>query len=116
MVSVELMTRQRKEYSQQGKVEKVSDPSRADLLQRISQQSIEDPEFRVRLLADPRGVIGEMIGVSIPETINVTVHEETLTDIHLVLENNSAALSEDDLELVSGGWNGGACGGCCGCC
>lgn len=82
--------------------------TRQDLVQRIAEASAADPGFRARLLADPRGVISELSGVQIPASVNITVHEETLTDIHLVLENDAAALSEDDLQLVAGGW-GDAC-------
>jgi hypothetical protein len=78
----------------------------------VIEQCAQDPNFKARLLADPRAVIGELIGVEVPESVTITIHEESLTDIHLVLANDSSALSEEDLELVSGGWNGGACQAC----
>jgi hypothetical protein len=82
--------------------------TRQGLLARIAEESDRDSGFRARLLADPRGVISELTAVQIPETVNITVHEESPTDIHLVLENDVAELSEEDLQLVSGGW-GDAC-------
>ena len=63
----------------------------------------EDPEFRALLIADPRGVVAEIIGLPLPDVVRVSVHEESPTDIHLVLPSGSADLSESDLELVSGG-------------
>jgi hypothetical protein len=40
----------------------------------------------------------------IPEHIRITVHEESMSDIHLVISSD-ARLSETDLELVAGGVN-----------
>ena len=40
--------------------------------------------------------------MSIPDSIRITVHQESPTDIHLVVPADST-LSETDLELVSGG-------------
>ena len=58
----------------------------------------------------------EVIGFDIPDTVEVELHEESLTQIHLTIPA-SEALSDADLELVAGaGWEfgGGAStrGGC----
>jgi hypothetical protein len=42
--------------------------------------------------------------MQIPESVRITIHEESPADIHLVIASDSA-LSESDLELVSGGVN-----------
>jgi len=59
-------------------------------------------------LADPRGVLSEIVGFEIPETVQVVLHEESLTQIHLTVPS-SEALSHADLELVAGGgsWSAG---------
>lgn len=84
--------------------------NRSELQQRITDECDNNPTFREHLISNPHIAVGELIGMDIPATVNITVHEESLTDIHLVLESDIAsALSESDLELVSGGlWGGGS--------
>ncbi|MFM8774889.1 MAG: hypothetical protein ACKOFP_13935, partial [Actinomycetota bacterium] len=64
---------------------------------------------------DPRGVVAEVVGFDIPENVQVVLHEESLTQIHLTIPA-AANLSDADLELVAGGrgfWDGcmDGCGG-----
>ena len=51
----------------------------------------------------------------LPEMVKVSVHEESLTDIHLVIPaaRSGGALAEEDLELVAGGSCWGNCAGAC---
>jgi hypothetical protein len=44
-----------------------------------------DPEFRHELLKDPKTVIEKEIGLKFPEALTVTVHEEKLNQLHVVL-------------------------------
>ena len=80
----------------------------------------EDPAFRDRLLTDPPGAITDLVGTRLPDAVKVSVHEESVTDIHIVLGPSSDELTDGDLELVAGGtWgfsSGGACGDSCGSC
>lgn len=87
--------------------------SREDLNLIVASRIDSDPAFRDRLLADPRAVVSEISGMELPEYFKITVHEESLTDIHLVLAPGAGSLSESDLELVAGGdaWEG-SCAGC----
>jgi hypothetical protein len=89
-------------------------PTRAELDAIIRERLTSDPEFRTALLADPRGTVSALVGVDLPDLVTVTVHEESLTNIHLVLPAAPSAgeLADDDLELVAGG---GACWDNCGC-
>ena len=80
----------------------MSFPTRADVESRIATAIDEDPGFRERLLADPRGVVGELIGMDIPENVTVVLHEESLTHIHLTIPA-SDEIAEHELELVAGG-------------
>lgn len=82
----------------------VPNPSRNDLNALISEELSRNPEFRARLLADPRGVVSELVGVDVPEAVVFHVHEESPADIHLVLPTVTH-LSDEDLELVAGGWD-----------
>ena len=68
-----------------------------------------DAEFRTRLLRDPKAAIEQELGVAIPASMSVEVHEEGGTTAHLVLPPASK-LSEDDLRAVTGGSGGTAVG------
>lgn len=90
----------------------MSHMSRQDLEAIMATRMAEDPGFRARLIEDPSGGLAEIAGFDLPDSVKVTVHEESLTDIHLVIPASSSPLSESDLELVSGGWNGESCYSC----
>lgn len=90
-------------------------PTRAEIDAMLRDRLANDPKFRDRLLADPRTALSGLIGVEIPDTIAVIVHEESLTDVHLVIPAEpETELGIDDLELVAGGvcW-ANTCGSSC---
>jgi hypothetical protein len=68
----------------------------------VTERADSDAAFRALLLADPSAAMAELIGMPVPEAVRITVHEESPTDIHLVIPAASA-LSDQDLDLVSGG-------------
>ena len=76
--------------------------TRSSIDQAIADRIAEDPGFRAALMSDPKAALAALTGTQIPEGIRVTVHEESPTDIHLVMPGDDA-LSDSDLELVSGG-------------
>lgn len=79
-------------------------PTRAELDALISERLASDPGFRAQLLADPRTAVGTLVGTELPDFITVSVHEESLTDVHLVIPAAVGdEIPEDDLELVAGG-------------
>ena len=86
-------------------------PTRSEVEAIIAERIAADPAFRDTLLADPRAVLSEVVGFDIPANVQVVLHEESLTQIHLTIPS-SEELSEADLELVAGGmcWSDG-----CGC-
>lgn len=70
-----------------------------------------DPDFRAELLADPRSALSALTGLSIPDAVTISVHEESPTSVHLVIPAAGIELSEEDLALVDGGVGGlGGCG------
>ena len=81
---------------------------RAEVERRLVQRSLQDEEFRQRLLEDPKGTLEQEIGRGLPEGVQVRVVEESSDTIYLVLPSASAvgegggSLSDQDLEAVAG--------------
>jgi hypothetical protein len=73
-----------------------------ELKTRILSRVNEDGDFRARLIADPKAAISAEIGATIPEGLDVVVHEDSATTAHLVL-SPSPQLSESELEIAVGG-------------
>ena len=61
-----------------------------------------DDGFRGQLIADPKAAVKEALGVDLPESLTVHVHEETALSAHIVLPP-SASLSDVDLEGIAAG-------------
>lgn len=84
----------------------MSIPTRAEVDVMVRERLAADPGFRARLTADPRATLSELVGMNLPEAVTVTVHEESLTSIHLVVPAaapGDGQMSDADLELVAGG-------------
>jgi hypothetical protein len=79
-------------------------PTRSQVEALIAERIAAEPAFRDTLLADPRSVLSEVVGFDIPDTVQVVLHEESLTQIHLTIPA-SEILSDTDLELVAGAGN-----------
>ena len=85
---------------------------RAEMERKLIQRSFEDLSFRQRLLADPKAAIEQELGTKLPESIEVTVVEESAETIYLVLPSASPVgqggeLSDQELDAVAGGEEGG---------
>ena len=68
---------------------------------RIIEKARNDPGYRAKLLDDPNAAVGEELGVSLPDSLSIHVHEEGAATLHLVLPPSSR-LSEPDLRTVAG--------------
>ncbi|WP_372006789.1 NHLP leader peptide family RiPP precursor [Tistrella mobilis] len=82
--------------------------SRDDALTRILERVDADPEFRATMLRDPKAAISMLLGIELPAALDVVVHEETPSRLHIVLPPAGDALDDASLEAVSGGnvdWN-----------
>ena len=69
---------------------------------KIMGKAAEDAEFRARLLGDPKGAIEQELGVTVPASLSIEVHEEDGATAHLILPPDSR-LNEGDLQAVAGG-------------
>ena len=82
---------------------------RAEMERTLVQRTMEDEEFRQRLLDDPKAAVEQELGTQLPEGVEVRVVEESAQSIYLVLPSASplggevGELSDQDLEAVAGG-------------
>lgn len=86
---------------------------RAEFEQAIVARAWQDPEYKKRLLANPKAVLEEELnkirpGVKLPETLQVYVHEETPNALHLTLPVNP----KDYGDLSGDEWMDDVTGGC----
>ena len=72
--------------------------------QHLVRRAREDPDFRERLLENPRQTLSEVYGAELPEDVMVHVHEEDSNNLHVVLPSHDLAIP--DLDDVAGGWGG----------
>jgi len=77
--------------------------TRRELEAQIVARAWADEGFRERLKADPHGAVQEVTGVTVPESIEIEVLEETPEQGYLVIPLNRVEISEDELEGVAGG-------------
>ena len=72
------------------------------MLQQIVGKSSRDTAFRRQLLADPKTAISEELGIAIPGSMTIEVHESDMQTVHLALPPDPN-ISEEQLEAVSAG-------------
>jgi len=83
--------------------------TRAEMERTLVQRSMEDEDFRQRLLDDPKAAVEQELGAQLPEGVEVRAVEESQDTIYLVLPSASplggedGELSDQDLEAVAGG-------------
>ena len=73
-----------------------------EMLKQIVDKSALDADFRQQLLSDPKATISEELGVTIPDSMNVVVHESDMQTVHLALPPDPN-ITEEQLEAVSAG-------------
>ncbi len=72
------------------------------MLQQIVEKSALDEEFRRALIADPKSTISEELGVTIPESMTIKIHESDMQTVHLALPPDPH-ITEEQLEAISAG-------------
>ena len=73
-----------------------------EMLRQIVEKSALDADFRQQLLAAPKTTISDELGVSIPDSMNIIVHESDMQTVHLALPPDPN-ITEEQLEAVSAG-------------
>ncbi len=73
-----------------------------EMLRQIVDKSAVDAAFRQQLLADPKTAITAELGITMPESMNVVVHESDMQTVHLALPPDPN-ITEEQLEAVSAG-------------
>ena len=58
---------------------------RQQLEMHLAGRALQDPDFRARLLEDPKRTIEEEIDLHFPATLSIKIHEEKLNELHVVL-------------------------------
>jgi nitrile hydratase alpha subunit len=84
---------------------------RRELQSLLIQKAWKDAEFRSRIVLDPKGAFENYLGRSLPDEVRIFVHEEDSNTIHFsipVMPTDLEALSEEQLERISGGKPGWA--------
>ena len=86
--------------------------SAQDMYAHLCEKSVEDPAFRAQLVADPKSAVNQEFGITVPDNIEIKVHESDMSTVHLSLPPSSPVLDEEQLESISAG-NSGAGVVCC---
>ena len=73
-----------------------------EMLQQIVDKSVLNEQFRQQLLSDPKTAISQELGISIPESMTIKVHESDMQTVHLALPPDPN-ITEEQLEAVSAG-------------
>jgi Nitrile hydratase, alpha chain len=77
--------------------------TRQDLEAKIVARAWADEGFRQRLKTDPRATVAEETGISVPASVQIEVVEETPEKAYLVIPMNRVAVSDEELDMASGG-------------
>ena len=73
-----------------------------EMLQQIVEKSSLDEEFRQALLSDPKTTICDELGITMPESMQIQVHQSDMQTVHLALPPDPN-ITEEQLEAISAG-------------
>ena len=73
-----------------------------EMLKQIVDKSAIDKDFRQQLLAEPKGTISKELGITIPDSMEIHVHENDMQTVHIALPPDPD-IPEEQLEAVSAG-------------
>ena len=73
-----------------------------EMMRQIVDKSALDADFRNQLLTDPKSTICEELDITMPDSMNIVVHESDMQTVHIALPPDSN-ITEEQLEAVSAG-------------
>ena len=73
-----------------------------DMLRQIVEKSALDSEFKKSLLENPKSAICGELGITMPESMNIVIHESDMQTVHIALPPDPN-ITEEQLEAVSAG-------------
>ena len=59
--------------------------SAEDMRAHLTAKAAEDSAFRAQLVADPKGIMNQEFGITVPDNIDIVVHESDMRTVHLAL-------------------------------
>ncbi|MCL2393577.1 MAG: NHLP leader peptide family RiPP precursor [Acidimicrobiaceae bacterium] len=75
---------------------------RHNIEQRIVQKAWAEPEYRDRLLADPKAALSEALGVELPERLRVEVVEEQPDLLCIVVPVDTSGVPYPEAQVMMG--------------
>ena len=79
-------------------------PNKQEFIDNIVKLAAEKPEFKEKLLNNPKKVIESILKTEFPNEFEVSVFEDTPSKLNIVLPDTSEELSSVELNAVSGGF------------
>ena len=73
-----------------------------EMLKQIVDKSAVDSDLRQQLLSDPKSTISGELGITIPDSMTIEVHESDMQTVHLALPPDPN-ITEEQLEAISAG-------------
>ncbi len=73
-----------------------------EMLQHIVEKSALDADFRQQLLADPKTTISAELGITIPDSMTIKIHESDMQTVHVALPPDPY-ITVEQLEAISAG-------------
>ena len=76
--------------------------SAEDMRAHLTAKVAEDSAFRAQLVADPKGIMNQEFGITVPDNIDIVVHESDMRTVHLASPPDPV-MDEEQLEAISAG-------------
>src|ERR1044072_131451 len=79
---------------------------RQQLRTQLIEKAWKDPQFKAKVVRDPKGMLEQHLGKTLPQEVKIYVHEEGNNTLHFSIPpspSKMAELSDDDLAKVAGG-------------
>jgi hypothetical protein len=75
---------------------------RQNIERRIVQRAWAEPEYKARLLADPKAALAEEIQADLPEELDVHVFEESSNSLCIVLPVDTSGIPAPTAQVMMG--------------